>query len=160
MNGCNNSFVKWSVMIYWQWGFQTTWQNESGSHSSGLKVLRQSCIPVYRYSWPFLPTSNSMDTSCQFFFVVDSIQLCKASTLVWQPTVYFLSNISDHSAQAVLCTCICILYNCIFFNSKAKKRLLTSSQISATTPANQHSTNSASTRPSASTTDRRDNIVF
>merc|ERR1711962_1487353 len=26
---------------------QTTWQNESGSHSSGLKVLRQSCIPVY-----------------------------------------------------------------------------------------------------------------
>ena len=29
--------------------FQTTWQNESGTgHSTGLKVLRQSCIPVYR----------------------------------------------------------------------------------------------------------------
>jgi len=27
---------------------QTTWQNESGTgHSTGLKVLRQSCIPVY-----------------------------------------------------------------------------------------------------------------
>ena len=38
-----------AMMILYPNHFQTTWQNESGTgHSTGLKVLRQSCIPVYR----------------------------------------------------------------------------------------------------------------
>ena len=79
---------------------QTTWQNETGTgHSTGLKVLRQSCIPVYRYL-------NEKPFEREFF-------------TSW--------NLID---------------------------------ISATTQASRPSTSSASTRPSALTTDRQEQKNF